>query len=87
LRSGQFEQIGGEAIKAVRADRWSCGSPKARSVTIWAWLMPDAPPKAKAMPGAQGCDADWRRIHTRYDRCAHTFFSAIVITATFILRL
>jgi transposase len=20
---------------------------------------------------------DWRRIHTRYDRCAHTYFSAI----------
>ena len=25
---------------------------------------------------------DWRRIHTRYDRCAHTFLSAIVIAAT-----
>ena len=24
---------------------------------------------------------DWRRIHTRYDRCAHTFMSAIVIAA------
>ena len=24
---------------------------------------------------------DWRRIHTRYDRCAHTFFSAIAIAA------
>ena len=22
---------------------------------------------------------DWRRIHTRYDRCAHTSFSAIAI--------
>ena len=22
---------------------------------------------------------DWRRIATRYDRCAHTFFSAICI--------
>ena len=20
---------------------------------------------------------DWRRVHTRYDRCAHTFVSAI----------
>ena len=27
---------------------------------------------------------DWRRIHTRYDRCAHTFFSAICIAATII---
>ena len=25
---------------------------------------------------------DWRRIHTRYDRCAHTFTSAICIAAT-----
>ena len=24
---------------------------------------------------------DWRRIETRYDRCAHTFFSAICIAA------
>jgi transposase len=24
---------------------------------------------------------DWRRIHTRYDRCAHTFLSAICIAA------
>lgn len=27
---------------------------------------------------------DWRRIAMRYDRCAHTFFSAICIAATFI---
>ena len=27
---------------------------------------------------------DWRRIHTRYDRCAHTFMSAICIAATVI---
>ena len=25
---------------------------------------------------------DWRRIHTRYDRCAHTFMSAICIAAS-----
>jgi transposase len=30
---------------------------------------------------------DWRRIHTRYDRCAHTFMSAICITATVIFWL
>jgi transposase len=30
---------------------------------------------------------DWRRIHTRYDRCAHTFFSAIVIAAAVIFWL
>ena len=27
---------------------------------------------------------DWRRIHTRYDRSAHTFMSAICIAATII---
>ena len=27
---------------------------------------------------------DWRRIHTRYDRCAHTFMSATCIAATVI---
>ncbi len=25
---------------------------------------------------------DWRRLATRYDRCAHTFFSAICLAAT-----
>ena len=30
---------------------------------------------------------DWRRIHTRYDRCAHTFFSTICIAATVIFWL
>lgn len=27
---------------------------------------------------------DWRRIATRYDRCAHTYFSSICIAATII---
>lgn len=27
---------------------------------------------------------DWRRVHTRYDRCAHTFLSAIAFAAVFI---
>lgn len=27
---------------------------------------------------------DWRRIHTRYDRCAHALMSAIAIAATVI---
>jgi len=30
---------------------------------------------------------DWRRIATRYDRCAHTFFSAITRAATIIFWL
>jgi transposase len=30
---------------------------------------------------------DWRRIHTRYDRCSHTFMSAICIAATIIFGL
>ena len=97
-------------------------------------LMIDAMPKAKAMLGDRGYDADWfraalvargiepcipprarrkvqidydkilyrqrhkienmfgrlkdwRRVHTRYDRCAHTFMSAIAIAATVIFWL
>ena len=30
---------------------------------------------------------DWRRIHTRYDRCAHAFLSAICIAALVIFWL
>jgi len=30
---------------------------------------------------------DWRRIATRYDRCAHTFFSAICLAATVLFYL
>jgi transposase len=30
---------------------------------------------------------DWRRIAMRYDRCAHTFFSAVYIAATVIFWL
>ena len=30
---------------------------------------------------------DWRRIHTRYDRCAHTFLSAVAFAASFIFWL
>ena len=30
---------------------------------------------------------DWRRIATRYDRCAHTFFSAICIAASVLFYL
>ena len=30
---------------------------------------------------------DWRRVAMRYDRCAHTFFSAICLAATVIFYL
>ncbi len=30
---------------------------------------------------------DWRRVHTRYDRCANTFMSAIALAATVIFWL
>lgn len=30
---------------------------------------------------------DWRRIHTRYDRCADTFMAAVTIAATVIFWL
>lgn len=31
-----------------------------------------------------GSIRDWRRIHTRYDRCAHAFMSAIALAASVI---
>ena len=31
--------------------------------------------------------ADWRRIHTCYDRCAYTFMSLIRVATAVILRL
>jgi transposase len=34
-----------------------------------------------------GRPKDWRRIHTRYYRCAHTFMSAVAIAATVIFWL
>jgi transposase len=30
---------------------------------------------------------DWKRVHTRYDRCAHAYFSAICIAAAVIFWL
>jgi len=44
---------------------------------------------AKFLIGDKGYDSDeyraalkdWRRVAMRYDRCAHTFFSAIMIAA------
>jgi transposase len=30
---------------------------------------------------------DWRRIHTRYDRCAHTYFSTICVAAAVVFWL
>jgi transposase len=38
-------------------------------------------------PDHGGQPKDWRRIHTRYDRCAHTFMSAICIAAVVIFWL
>ena len=38
-------------------------------------------PKRHKIENMFGKLKDWRRIHTRYDRCAHTFMSAIAIAA------
>ena len=59
-------------------------------------LMLPALPKAKELLADKqhhkiknmiGRPKDWRRIHTRYDRCAHTYFSAICIAAAVIFWL
>lgn len=38
-------------------------------------------PKRHKIENMFGKLKDWRRIHTRYDRCAHTFMSAIAVAA------
>jgi transposase len=61
-------------------------------------ITPCIPPRAKRRSPATYCKStykkrhkienmfaklkDWRRLALRYDRCAHTFFSAICIAAT-----
>ena len=66
-------------------------------------ITPCIPPRAKRRSPATYCKnlyrqrhkvenmfarlKDWRRISMRYDRCAHTFFSAICIAATVIFWL
>ena len=66
-------------------------------------ITPCIPPRAKRRTPTTYCKAlykqrhkvenmfarlkDWRRISMRYDRCAHTFFSAICIAATVIFWL
>jgi putative transposase len=74
-----------------------------RAALIDRGINPCIPPRAKRRSPATYCKAlykqrhrvenmfaklkDWRRISTRYDRCAHTFFSAICIAATVIFWL
>ena len=71
-----------------------------RAALIERKITPCIPPRAKRRSPATYCKdtykqrhkvenmfaklKDWRRISTRYDRCAHTFFSAICIAATVI---
>ncbi len=74
-----------------------------RAALIDRGINPCIPPRAKRRLPATYCKTlykqrhrvenmfaklkDWRRISTRYDRCAHTFFSAICIAATVIFWL
>jgi len=71
-----------------------------RAALIARGIAPCIPPRAKRKNPATYCKSlykqrhkvenmfaklkDWRRIATRYDRCAHTFFSAICIAAIII---
>ena len=71
-----------------------------RAALIKRGIDPCIPPRAKRKNPATYCKSlykerhkvenmfaklkDWRRIATRYDRCAHTFFSAICIAAIII---
>jgi transposase len=71
-----------------------------RAALIDRGITPCIPPRAKRKHPATYCKTlykhrhkvenmfaklkDWRRIAMRYDRCAHTFFSAICIAAIII---
>ena len=71
-----------------------------REALIARGITPCIPPRAKRKKPASYCKTlykqrhkvenlfaklkDWRRIAMRYDRCAHTFFSAICIAVTVI---
>ena len=74
-----------------------------RAALIERGITPCIPPRAKRRNPATYCKTlykqrqkvenmfaklkDWRRIATRYDRCAHTFFSAICMAASVIFYL
>ena len=55
---------------------------------IFAGLAAEGPkPERIMIENMFGRLKDWRRVATRYDRCAHTFFSAIAIAAAVIFWL
>lgn len=74
-----------------------------REALIVHGITPCMPPRAKRRVPATYCKTvykqrrrientlaklkDWRRVAVRYDRCGHTFFSAIRIAATVIFWL
>ncbi len=64
--------------------------------SLYKWVKAVSPDKSeqqsKELLGTKGENMfgrlkDWRRIHTRYDRCAHIFMSAICIAAAVIFWL
>lgn len=73
-----------------------------RGALIEREITPCIPPRTKRRSPATYCKTmykqrhkvknmftklkNWRRISTRYDRCPHTFFSAICIAETIIFR-
>ncbi len=68
-------------------------SPRARRMTV---RIPPEEPEMEHFPLIRRCISggillkihlDWRRIATRHDRCAHTFFSAICLAVTVIFYL
>ena len=59
-------------------------APAARNLSP---ATPNSTSSGTSSNGMFGRLKDWRRIATRYDRCAHTFFSAICIATTVIFWL
>lgn len=88
--------------KEMLADR-GCDSDRFRKALTAEGIMPCIPPRKNRkvqidynktlykqrhkIENMFGRIKDWRRIAMRYDRCAHTFFSAICIAAAVIFYL
>ena len=88
--------------KALLGDK-GYGSDKIRAMLADQGITPCIPPKRNRKTTIEYCKSlykkrhkvenlfaklkDWRRIATRYDRCAHTFRSAIYLAATVIFWL
>ncbi len=65
----------------------ACIPPKANRKVARSPMTPSSTKQRHKIENMFGRLKDWRRIHTPYDRCAHTHFSPICIAAAAIFWL